>query len=478
MKRAVVVIMVLAVVIGAGAGAYRYFLRPEEPTQPTYEVVTVSRSDIVKTVGTVGQVEPKRETGLAFAAAGKVTELAVTKGDTVVEGQVLARLDPSDLESNVLQAQQTLAAKEISLAKAEKATSYEDIETARAKLQSAEASYRELLAGPTEDDLIIAGADLKKAEAALKEAQANYDKVAWRGGSEAMSQSVALEQATIDYERALASYRQASEGAAESELKSAEAQVTEAQATLDELLDGPSVEDVELARIEVEQAQAALTDAEADLEGAVIVAPYEGVVTSVDVTPDEWVSAGSPVITVVDTSRVHVNVLVDEADVGDVREGQRAIVELDAFPKQELKGQLDLISPSASDESSVVAYEASIGFDPGDLDIRMGMTADVDIVTFEEIGALLIPDAAVMGDTEMGRYFVLKITEEGDRPVRTEIQVGSQSGAQTQVLSGLEEGDKVAVMSMTPHSGEMPQPPEGAERPRSMFMFGGGTPHD
>jgi HlyD family secretion protein len=450
MKRLLVVLAVLMVISGAGGGAYWYFNRPAEtPAVPAFQVETVTRSDLMETVDAVGQVTPKTETGLAFAAGGKVIEVAVGKGDAVTEGQVLATLDPSDLESAVLQAQQALTAKQIALAKAEKAASSEEVQTAQAKLQSAQAAYQELAAGPTEDELIIAAASLKKAEAAVKEAQANYDRVAWRGGTEAMSESVALEQVTIDYESALASYRQASRGPTESELKSAEAQITEAQATLDGLLEGTAAEDLELARLEVDQAQTTLDEAEAGLQDAVLVAPYDGIITSVDVTPEGWVSANSAVMTLADPSLLHVDVMVDEMDVASVQQGQRAMVTLDAFPDQALQGRVASIAPSGTDESGLIAYEVSVGFDPGDVALRMGMTAGVEIVTREAAGALVIPEQAVITDPQSGKSFVLKLGGDAGRPTRTEIQVGAKTGTQIQVLSGLEQGDQVAVMTAT-----------------------------
>jgi HlyD family secretion protein len=470
MKRAIIVIAVLAVV-GAGAGAYWYLNRPAETAMvPTFQVATVTRTDLMETVDAMGQVEAESETGLAFAVAGKVSEMLVAKGDTVTEGQVLARLDTTDLESAVVQAEQALRAKEIALAKAEKAASSVEVQTAQTKLESAQASYAELAAGPTEDELIIAAATLKKAETSLKEAQANYDKVAWRGGTEAMSESVALEQATIDYESALASYRQASQGPTESELKSAEAQVSEAQASLDELLEGTEAEDLELAQLEVEQAQTTLEDAEADIEVSTIVAPYDGTVTSVDIEPGQMATENSTVITLIDPSRVHVYVMVDELDLPSVQEGQKAVVTLDAFPDRELVGQVDLIAPSGTDESGVIAYEVSITFDQGDVPLRMGMTADVAIITSEEVGALLIPEQAVIVDEESGKSYALKLAGEDGRPARTEIQVGLESGTQVQVLSGLDEGDEVAVMTATA-TDSTGEPGFGT---RGMFMFGGG----
>jgi HlyD family secretion protein len=220
MRRAITVIVILVLVVGGSAGVYWYLNeQPASGPEEDFETATVTRMDLLDRVSATGQVEPEIEIGLAFDMSGKVVELSVSEGDVVAEGQMLARLDSSDLASRVTQARQALESKEIMLSKAQEPPSAEDIEAARAELESAEANYQRVLDGPTEDDLIIARADLQNAEAALKQAQTDYDRVSWIGGIEAMPQSVALEQATIAYERALATYRKASEGPTDSDIK-------------------------------------------------------------------------------------------------------------------------------------------------------------------------------------------------------------------------------------------------------------------
>ncbi len=466
MRRAITVIVILVLVVGGSAGIYWYLNeQPASGPEEDFEIATVTGMDLLDRVSATGQVEPEKETRLAFDMSGKVIEVLVSEGDVVAEGQVLARLDSSDLDSRVTQARQALESKEIMLSKAQEPASTEDIEAALADLESAEANYQKVLDGPTENDLIIARADLERAEAALKKAQTDYDRVSWLGGIEAMPQSVALEQATIDYERALASYRKVEEGPTESDIKAAEAQVIRAQTTMDTLLDRPKAEDVELARIDVEAARDALAEAEADLDDAVMKAAHDGTVASVTAKAQEWVTAGSPVITLMDASQVHVDVLVDEVDVGKVREGLQVSLTLDSFPDGELAGHVDFIAPIPTDEAGLISYKVSIFLEPSDLPVRVGMTANAEIVTREVQGALVVPNRAIEVDRDSGRYYVAKLVD--GVPARTEIELGLRGETHSQVVSGLEDGDEFAIMTVS-----------GRDRLRAMFESGppGGGP--
>jgi HlyD family secretion protein len=448
MRRAITIIVILVLVIGGSAGVYWYLnQQPTSGTDEDLETGTVTRMDLLERVSATGQVEPEKETKLAFDMSGKVVEVLVLEGDVVKEGQALARLDADDLETRATQARQALESKEIMLTKAQEPASAEDIEAALADLESAEAAYQKVLEGPTENDLIIARADLERAEAALKKAQSDYDQVSWIGGIEAMPQSVALEQATIDYERALASYRKVEESPTDSDIKSAEAQVTRAQTTLETLGDRPKAEDVELAKLDVEMARDALVEAEADLEDAVLEAPHAGTIATAAVESEEWVSGGNPVITLIDASKVHVDVLVDEVDVGKVREGQQVDLTLDSFPDEELSGHVDFIAPAPTNEAGLISYKVSIDLESNDLPVRMGMTANAEIVTHEELGALVVPNRAIEVDRDDGRYYVAKL--EDGVPARTEIELGLRSETHSQVISGLEEGDEFAIMTVS-----------------------------
>jgi HlyD family secretion protein len=159
------------------------------------------------------------------------------------------------------------------------------------------------------------------------------------------------------------------------------------------------------------------------------------------------VTAGGPVITLVDVLQIHVDVLVDEVDVGKVREGQPVSLSLDSFPDEELTGRVDFIAPAPTNDSGLISYKVTIGLEPNDLAVRVGMTANADIVTREEQGTLVVPNRAIEVDRDSGQYYVAKLVD--GVPARTEIELGLRGETHSQVVSGLEDGDEFAIMTVS-----------------------------
>jgi HlyD family secretion protein len=141
---------------------------------------------------------------------------------------------------------------------------------------------------------------------------------------------------------------------------------------------------------------------------------------------------------------------VDELDIGQVRQGQRAAVTIDAFGDETFEGTVTDIAPSpvSSDADSIVTYEVTITLDTQDqgMDLLSGMTANAIIDTQQLNGVLLVPNRAIQTDrsgTETITY-VEKLDSQGNS-MRVEIETGLRVGSYTQVLAGLEEGDQVII---------------------------------
>ena len=105
MRRALVIIIVLAVVVAASWFGYEQFGKAKAQAAPDYETVTIGRGDISSTVSATGSVLPEREANLNFQGAGTVAKVAVKAGDRIQAGQVLAELDTTDLELAIRQAE-------------------------------------------------------------------------------------------------------------------------------------------------------------------------------------------------------------------------------------------------------------------------------------------------------------------------------------------------------------------------------------
>jgi HlyD family secretion protein len=441
------VVIIAAILVAAGVVGYWFIQqgagKPGVSAEDV-ESVTVERGDIEATVDATGSVEPEAQVTLSFRTGGTLRSVTVSEGDEVGEGAVLAELETAELGLGVTQARLALTNAEASQAKILGGADADDVQAARANLASAEAALTRLREGPTDDEITLAKADLRRAEIALQEAQELYDQYAWVGGIGALPQSVGLQQATINYEQALAAYSIAMQGPTESELRAAEAAVAQARSQLGSLLEGASEEDLAMAQVAVDQARASLELAELQLDGATIMAPFDGTVAFVGGEVSEQVAPGTPMIRLIDPSGLYVDVYIDEIDIGQVEVGQEARMALDAFPDEELQGRVEFISPAATENLGAVSYSVRVCFEATAVPLRAGMTANITIVTQRRENVLLVPSRTISVDRDTGAFYVDRLTDHEIE--RVEIEIGIQDASYTEVLRGLDDGDQVVVV--------------------------------
>ncbi|PLY04970.1 MAG: efflux RND transporter periplasmic adaptor subunit [Desulfuromonas sp.] len=214
---------------------------------------------------------------------------------------------------------------------------------------------------------------------------------------------------------------QASLNVAQAQVIQAEATADEARATLNryrkvaELSGGklPSASDMETAeaalkRAEADiavanagviQARAELQSDETNLEKANIRSPIDGVVLTREVDPGQTVAASlqAPVLFTLaeDLANMELQVDVDEADVGQVKDGQQAIFTVDAYPDREYTAVITRVSFGAQDSDDVVSYLTTLAVSNDDLSLRPGMTGTAEITTLVRDNVLLVPNAAL-----------------------------------------------------------------------------------
>jgi HlyD family secretion protein len=257
-------------------------------------------------------------------------------------------------------------------------------------------------------------------------------------------------------------------------LASASAQVASAEATLAGLLERPKAEDVAVYEAQLEEAAISLAKAQDQLDDAVLVAPFEGTILQVQINEGEWASTGMPAMVLAATQPLVLDVDVDEVDVAQISEGQTAHLSFDALDDAKVTGTVTYIAPSSTDVSGAVAYGVEISFDPGTLPVRLGMTADVEVVVANSEGTLLVPNRAIEADREAGRYYVTRQLPDGTVQ-RVEVRIGLRDGIQTEVVEGLSEGD-VLVLPEVPGQSEGEEE-EGFRPPGpggGAGLFGGG----
>jgi multidrug efflux pump subunit AcrA (membrane-fusion protein) len=391
MKRLIVVLgllIVVAVVVCVGGQRLKNSLfRPE--SEPGAVVLDQEAAAAVgRVLRARGQVVPVQWMTLSFQTGGRLAELAVEVGDVVQAGDVLARLDTKALELEVQAARDNLATQEAQLVLTKEEIALTqitefDVAAARAEYAAALARYEKLKAGPTKDELIVAKADMEKAAIALQKAQAEYDRVAWMPGVSALPQSAALQQASIDYERAKANYQILTTPPDEAQLKQAESEIAAARAELESMKAEPSAAQIELAQSQLTEAQTALAQAQLRLEQATLIAPshiISSTVTDIAAKEGERVGAGVPLITLADLTEFQVETTdLDEWAAARVTLGQGVEVRVFALDSRVLPGRVVSLAPQATVlPTEDVVYQAIIALERRDPALRWGMTVRVD----------------------------------------------------------------------------------------------------
>lgn len=463
MRRPLLALLIVAVIGGISWVAYSATAQEREAPSPTYEVYTVGLGDIAATVTAAGSVEPAAALNLVFRGSGVVAEVLVAEGDRVEAGQVLARLDNAELELARQQAEVGLRLAEARLAQARRpadpaeiAAAEAAVESARANLAAAQAAYQNLLQGPTPAQRKAAEANLERARAALQVAQAAYDQIAHLPNAGMMPQALQLQQATIDYEVAKANVENtlapptaSQKAAALAQIAQAQAAVAQAEANLARLTRGPSPEDLAILEAQVEQAAVSLRQAELTLRNTELVAPMAGVVGAVNIRRNEIPTPGQPAIVLTDPTSFHITLNVDEIDIGRVAVGQRAAVVIDALGEEPLHGTVTSIAPIAGagtglpGSSAVVTYRVRVDLDPTDRPLRAGLTATVTITTAEARQVIVLPNRVMRLDRQTGTTYVEKLVD--GVPQRVNLKLGLRNEQFSQVLEGVQPGDRLAV---------------------------------
>jgi len=202
---------------------------------------------------------------------------------------------------------------------------------------------------------------------------------------------------------------------------------------------------IDAAHAGVAQASANVELARTALSKAVVRAPFAGTLLTVTVEVGETTSPGAPIAQLADTGELHVDAEIDESDVGRLVLGMPADVTLDAFPGERIRGKLTDIAPSVSrDLRGGRSVQVEVGL-PQDPRLRVGMSADVDVIVRTQDATLFVPPNAVVGrGTDRSVYLV-----QGGVAHKRSIDVGISTWEAVEVKSGLAEGDEVVASLVT-----------------------------
>lgn len=228
------------------------------------------------------------------------------------------------------------------------------------------------------------------------------------------------------------------------------------------------------AKEQVASAKEEVQRAQTNLGYATITSPIDGVVLSKSVEEGQTVAASfsTPELFTIaqDLTNMQVVADVDEADIGDVKEGERVTFTVDAYPDDTFEGEVKQVRQEATTTNNVVTYEVVISAPNADLKLKPGLTANVTIYTAERKGVLSVPSKALRFTPQKETVGKMKIVDvanaknkvwtiEGNYIVAHKVNIGMTDGTNTQIVGGIAEGTKV-VTGLNVMDGEEEKPME------------------
>jgi RND family efflux transporter MFP subunit len=200
-------------------------------------------------------------------------------------------------------------------------------------------------------------------------------------------------------------------------------------------------ESIELAKQSVQLARQSLDQAQKNLDEATIVAPFDGLVASINASEGDTVTTAITIVHLVDPTSMALIIEVDEVDIPGVKLNQEAVISIDALPDTIFKGIVTSVYPVPNTVSGIVMYNVKINFNVSeDSDVKVGMSASADIIIDKRSDVLLLPNEAIRENSQ-GEH-VVKVMIDKQIQER-QVVTGLSDGSETEIISGLGEGEIV-----------------------------------
>jgi HlyD family secretion protein len=394
------------VILLVGAAAIVAWIVTKKGTPPEVDFAKATRETLVSTLSTNGKVEPIEWMLARAERAGVITRVMVSRGQQVQKDQPLVKLDTR-----------------------------------------------------------VADADLSKAQAAIAEAKAQ-EQVLNQGGRAAERQQIEadLSRVRLDLEAAQKNYQvlerlAAKQAATRQEVDSAHQLVDQLQLRIQALEKSKAALvtgiDKEIAKAKLQQAESAAAVARTTVDLSIIRAPMDGTVYDFDLKRGAYVNPGDPIAKLGQLARVRVTVYVDEPDLGKVQKGELVTITWDALPGHQWKGEVDKLPTQIVPLGTRQVGEVGCIVENPDRDLLPNANINADIQATVVSNALAIPKEALRRQGSENGVLLL----QGDRVAWRKVSLGLSTYTKSQVLSGLMDGDAVALQSEKPiQSGSKVEP--------------------
>jgi HlyD family secretion protein len=491
--RTLLVIFVLSAVSVAGYAWYKNTTEHRKTVESgdLYRLVPVRNGTITLKITSSGTVKPGVVYQVTPKLSSTVTNVFVKQGDVVTKGQLLVALNKQDALERLQEARDNLAIAGAKLQEVESQASLAptqarlQVEQAEVSLLNAEAKLTQLKEGAKAQDIDQAKIQVRQAQLSCDNAENEYNryKTLFEQGAVTRQQ---LESAESKYLTSAESLKAAEQkldlllaDPDPVELAAAEASVAQARTNLKvaEANEKSTNIDQQLltARAQVAQARNSVSSAERNLSLADVISPIDGTITEVSAQPGQMAGQSNAVAVVTDLKHLNILANVDETDVHSVKAGQVADVKVESILGKVFTGIVENVAEQGKVISGVVYFEVTVKVTDDTGALKSGMTADVDIIVDERSNVLVIPNTAL----ENFRGLVMaRVLDGNNEPSFKRVELGISDGTFTEVISGLEPGEMVAIPSSgTDAASTIPAGTRQRERnPMMQFIPGGVVP--
>lgn len=381
-------LFVILILIAASGGLFWYFNKGADEIQ--YKTVKTARSDLRSVIQATGTLDAVETVDVGTQISGTIKDIYIDFNSVVKKGQLIAEIDSATQHADVAQA---------------------------------------------EANLLASKADLMSSEAVLANAEKNLAR------TKELAERDLIAKADEDMD--------------EKSYLTARAQVAASNA-------------------KIGQYAAALTKTRINFGYTKIYSPVDGVVISKNVDKGQTVAASyqTPSIAEIakDLSHMQVEVNVDEADIGGVKDGQKATFTVDAHPNDPFEGVVTQVRLSPAKTDNVVTYVVIVKVSNNKGLLMPGMTANVSLIVEERENVLVVPNSAfrfkpadpaasvnAQGAAMRGKQTIAEVRApsvyllDKKTPVRVDVKRGISDGENTEILSGLSEGDAVITGIIVPN---------------------------
>jgi len=357
-------------------------------------VAAVRRETLTETVEATGEISEFKRVIVGVQEEAAVSAVHFEIGDEIEEGTLLTELDKTDLDAQIERAKAARDAAQTQLAKLKAGSRKEEIERARASLDGAIARLR------------VAEDDYNRAKELAAEG--------------------AIAAKNLDLATGLFHEGKARKREAEEQLKLAEL--------------GPRQEDIDAAEAQLREATAQIKVLEVRLAKHKAYSPITGVVTRKYLERGEFAKKGAALAEILDSRRVYADLDVPEMDIGKVRKGQKVSIRSDALPDHTFTDKIQTILPQATAESHLYRCRALLDNKKGLLKAGMFIRSVIEVGSIKD--CLVIPE-----ETLVNGGSVYRLTDNGTVELVI-VKLGVNYKGRVQVLSGLEEGDRIAITNL------------------------------